>query len=198
MPSARKSLSQRAALDNVPTFSMARAMGQALILAFISVWQKRRSSARSKSTGPAVKKKKSACPKWIESSPLSRDEAPLKSKCRHRNVVVWTAALCALLCCGLAGGQSNLPRAKNSSEFRPRREMPGEKFVGSQACAGCHAEKTRSQTRTAMANALKTPTESAILRAHPRMVFEAAGFSYEIVSDGQQSVYRVSNGKDTL
>ena len=76
--------------------------------------------------------------------------------------------------------------------------MPGEKFVGSQTCARCHAEKTRSQTETPMANALKAPLESGILRAHPRMTFESAGYSFEILSDGKQSVYRVTDGKETF
>jgi len=106
--------------------------------------------------------------------------------------------MCALLYCGFTRAQSKSPGAKTFSTFRPRKEISGEKFLGSQACASCHAEKTRSQTLAAMANALKLPAGSGVLRTHPRMTFQAAGYSYEIVSDAQQSFYRVSDGKQTL
>ena len=49
-----------------------------------------------------------------------------------------------------------------------------------------------------MGRALQKPVESAVLRTHPRMTFRAGGFSYEIVSDSRQSVYRVTDGKEIL
>ena len=49
-----------------------------------------------------------------------------------------------------------------------------------------------------MAHALRKPAESAVLQAHPRMTFRAGQFSYEIVSDGTESVYRVSDGKEMI
>jgi Cytochrome c554 and c-prime len=103
-----------------------------------------------------------------------------------------------LFLCGLVFAQSKASGSRSFSDFRPRKEMPGETFVGSQTCARCHAERTRSQTQAAMAGALKTPLESGILRTHPRMAFQAAGYSHEILSNGRQSVYRVSDGKETL
>jgi hypothetical protein len=118
-----------------------------------------------------------------------------RSSSHYRGFARSIACGCALLLCGLVFAQSTTTRV---ADFRPRREMPGEKFVGSQACANCHAEKTRSQTHAAMANALKLPAESGVLQTHPRMTHEAAGFSYEIVSDGQRSIYTVKNGKESL
>jgi len=84
------------------------------------------------------------------------------------------------------------------SDFRPRKEVPGEGFIGSGACASCHLQKSGSHLQTAMAHALQKPTESDVLRTHPRMAFQAGQFSYEIASDGQQSIYRVTDGKETL
>jgi hypothetical protein len=49
-----------------------------------------------------------------------------------------------------------------------------------------------------MAHALTSPAESAVLREHPKMTFRAGRFSYEIVTEGQQSVYRVTDGTETL
>jgi hypothetical protein len=49
-----------------------------------------------------------------------------------------------------------------------------------------------------MAHALMIPAESSVLRSHPRMTFQAGGYSYEIVSEGKDSLYRVNDGKKTL
>ena len=49
-----------------------------------------------------------------------------------------------------------------------------------------------------MAHALQSAAESNVLRTHPRMTFGAGRFSYEIVSDGQQSLYRVTDGEETI
>src|SRR2546425_920346 len=72
------------------------------------------------------------------------------------------------------------------------------KFIGREACAGCHAQKSRSQSHTAMAQALKTAAESEVLRSHARMTFRSGQYSFEIVSEGGQKLYRVSDGKETM
>jgi Cytochrome c554 and c-prime len=82
------------------------------------------------------------------------------------------------------------------SHFRPRQEIPGVGFIGSDVCAACHAGKAHSQTN--MARALSITAESQVLRSHPRMTFRAGSYSYEILSDGRQSIYRVTDGKETI
>lgn len=74
--------------------------------------------------------------------------------------------------------------------------MPGIDFIGSEVCAACHAEKAREHT--SMARALCTAAESRVFQSHPRMTFRAGAYSWEIVSDGQQSIYRVTDGKETI
>lgn len=49
-----------------------------------------------------------------------------------------------------------------------------------------------------MGHALSIAAESAVLRSHPRMTFRAGAYSYEIVNDGQENSYRVTDGKETL
>ena len=115
-----------------------------------------------------------------------------------RLVSFWCGALCLLLFSCFAFAQSRPEKATDFSHFRPRREMAGESFVGREACASCHAEKSRSQSHTKMAHALSIAAESDVLRTHPRMTFRAGVYSYEIVSDGQQSWYRVTDGKETM
>jgi hypothetical protein len=96
------------------------------------------------------------------------------------------------------GDQSKRDSAADSRQFRPRKELPGEKFAGRAVCAGCHAEKTHSQTHTSMARALFVPSQSAVLKSHPRLTYKSGIYSYEIVTDGSQSLYRVTDGKETL
>lgn len=84
------------------------------------------------------------------------------------------------------------------AQFRPRKELPGEQFAGRAVCAGCHSEKTHSQAHTSMARALFPPLQSAILKSHPRMTYKSGIYSYEIVADGSQAIYRVTDGKETL
>jgi len=106
-------------------------------------------------------------------------------------LVVWASAL--VLAQTPPQGQAN-----TFSDFRPRREMPREAFVGSEVCAGCHLERNRSQTRTAMAKALKSADASPVLTSHPQMNFRAGPYSYEITRDANQSTYRVSDGNQTI
>jgi Cytochrome c554 and c-prime len=49
-----------------------------------------------------------------------------------------------------------------------------------------------------MRHALSIAADSEVLRTHPRMTFRVGAYSYEIVSDGQQNSYRVTDGKETI
>ncbi|PYT91026.1 MAG: hypothetical protein DMG36_19600 [Acidobacteria bacterium] len=115
-----------------------------------------------------------------------------------RYICICGVAVCALLLSRSALSQMKRGRAAALSDFRPREEVPGESFIGAVACASCHAQKSGSHLQTAMGHALQKPTESAVLQSHPRMTFQARQFSYEIVTDNQQSVYRVTDGKETF
>jgi hypothetical protein len=64
-------------------------------------------------------------------------------------------------------------------------------------CASCHAQG-RSQPATSMARAAETPQESTILSEHPLLTFKDGSYSYRIERRGEQSLYSVSNGKETL
>ena len=94
--------------------------------------------------------------------------------------------------------QSSSDNAARFSHFRPRQEIAGERFVGREVCAGCHRQKNLTQSRTAMAYALRSAGDSAVLRAHPSLTFQSSWFSYQIVSDTHQILYRVTDGKETL
>lgn len=98
----------------------------------------------------------------------------------------------------LVFAQKKLDGPGSFSNFRPRREIVGEKFIGSAACRSCHKEKSQSYSHTAMANALTLVEQSKILQSHPRMTFRTSTYSYEIANDDGQFLYRVTDGKGTM
>src|SRR4030095_16632229 len=71
-------------------------------------------------------------------------------------------------------------------------------FIGSQACLDCHKSKVAVQEKSAMGLALEHVAVSPILSSHKRLNFRAGKFSYEIIRKGDQSIYTVTDGKETI
>ena len=82
--------------------------------------------------------------------------------------------------------------------FRPRHEISGEAFVGNAVCASCHAQKNRTQSETSMAHAMTNPRASSILKSQHKMTLHTGAYTFEIFTEGRESVYRVSDGKETV
>ncbi|MGB6744066.1 MAG: multiheme c-type cytochrome [Terracidiphilus sp.] len=64
-------------------------------------------------------------------------------------------------------------------------------------CRDCHWQAT-SQPSTTMGHALETVKDSEVLATHQRLTTVQAGYTYRIVRDGDQSIYSVSNGAETI
>jgi len=71
-------------------------------------------------------------------------------------------------------------------------------YLGSQACADCHATKFRSQIKTPMALAAMPASDSEPLRAHDELSLPLAAYEYKITRLQDGSRYSVSDGKQTL
>jgi hypothetical protein len=65
------------------------------------------------------------------------------------------------------------------------------------ACAKCHPE-ARSQPSTHMGSALETVEQSRILTEHPLLTAAYGKYSYRIERKGNQSIYSVTDGVNTL
>jgi len=65
------------------------------------------------------------------------------------------------------------------------------------ACAACH-EQAKSQPGTSMARSLETVELGRILSARPLLTFKTGQYSYRIERKGNQSIYSVSDGTQTL
>ena len=67
-------------------------------------------------------------------------------------------------------------------------------FVGTTACATCHAQKAATQVTTAMARTARRAATSEALRGHPSLGFRLGTYSYAITTDDRQSTYSVTDG----
>ena len=82
-------------------------------------------------------------------------------------------------------------------EWRPTHAPAGAKYLGNKACAECHTQ-TETQHTTPMGQALEAVAESRILQAYPKLQFKSGQYSYSILRQGQQSIYSVTDGKETI
>lgn len=71
-------------------------------------------------------------------------------------------------------------------------------YVGPTACAPCHSAKAASQPLTPMALTISHAANAEALHNHLNLTFSVGAYRYLIKSDGQHSLYSVSNGTETL
>jgi hypothetical protein len=90
------------------------------------------------------------------------------------------------------------PKAHESRPWRPTGEVGNLNYAGAAACAECHAAIFQSQSAAPMAGALEPANESAILKAHPRLVFHSGRFSYLITPQDKQISYTVTAGAQSI
>ncbi len=121
----------------------------------------------------------------------------------------WLSALAAGL--GLISVVMGLPRPASvrgqtlKAEQYPQADWsPTEgraaraEYVGPTVCAECHFLQAERQRTTLMAHAAAPAAESEVLRAHPKLTFRLAPYSYQIESDGNRSLFTVGDGKQTI
>jgi len=65
-------------------------------------------------------------------------------------------------------------------------------------CVKCHAAEAKTHPLTSMAHAAETNAECSVLRNHRFMTVRLGRYDYRIERHGDQSVYTVSDGAETL
>ena len=79
----------------------------------------------------------------------------------------------------------------------PTKLLPTRKdFVGSEACAQCHAGIASAVKDTAMAKALLRPDESDILRSHDGQTFQLESYIYKLERTPSSYQFVVSQGAE--
>src|SRR5215470_8568299 len=101
-------------------------------------------------------------------------------------------ALAAFAAIGFSRPHAPGGQEQRGKVWRPTRIPAGVNFVGSQACAECHKNKVEVQEKSSMGLALEFVAEAPTLRSHERLPFRDGKISYEIVRNGDQSIYTVT------
>ncbi len=93
---------------------------------------------------------------------------------------------------------ANFGQQRSDERWYPTRVPAGASFVGDQACAECHQSKAVSQRQSSMGMAMESVAESKILSGHPMMTFRIGNYTYEIARKNNQSIYTVTDGRETI
>jgi Cytochrome c554 and c-prime len=109
----------------------------------------------------------------------------------------WCALTLLLLGGGMLWGQRNNAQ-QPSLPFVPTHAPANANYIGAQACAACHAQHAASYRHSGMARALEPCATCEVLQNHPTLTAQRGRFTYRITRDGEQSLYTVSDGKDTI
>lgn len=65
-------------------------------------------------------------------------------------------------------------------------------------CVTCHPAQAKPHPATSMAHAMELPAECEILKSHPVLTFRSGSYSYRIERKGDESIYSVSDGTQTI
>ena len=123
---------------------------------------------------------------------------------RTKKILMLVACGCCVALClwsprsprSQAQAQSDTPLSKLSKW--QSRDYAGIQYVGSQACAVCHAGKAATQAATPMAHALEPADDVKVLRRNPRLTFRSGAYRYQILHQNNRATYTVSDGVTTI
>jgi formate-dependent nitrite reductase cytochrome c552 subunit len=89
-------------------------------------------------------------------------------------------------------------QTSTSQSWHPRRVPVNAEFVGDKVCAECHKNMVLTQAHSAMGMAMEPVAESKVLNENARMTFRNGPYTYEIKRQDKQSIYTVTDGKDSI
>jgi hypothetical protein len=84
------------------------------------------------------------------------------------------------------------------SKWRPTHELAGVRYVGNSACAQCHAPLTAKRLANSMSRALEPVESCGMLKARPRLTFRNGPYTYQIVREGNRSLYTITDGLNSI
>jgi hypothetical protein len=124
-------------------------------------------------------------------------DQPSRPPARQRRAARIAVVVCALLFCigwwiPSSSGQRPLDR------WNPRRAPANAEFVGDTVCADCHTDIVAAHAKSSMAQAMEPIPTSKVLVANPLMTFRSGPYLYEIRRKGNESIYAVTDGKETI
>jgi hypothetical protein len=122
----------------------------------------------------------------------------MRSRQNRKLALTLSFALAAFAAFGFSRPSAPAKQEQRGKIWWPTRIPAGVNFIGSQACAECHKNLVAVQEKSSMGLALEYVAEAPILRARERLAFKQGRFSYEIIRKGDQSIYIVTDGRETV
>src|SRR3989442_12514187 len=116
---------------------------------------------------------------------------------RVRKTLVRSGVICFALSVSLLTSSPSQQRDP-FSRWLPTPELAGVNYVGSTACAQCHAPLTAKRLANPMSRALAPVESCEVLKTHPRLNFRNGPYDYEIVREGNRSRYTITNGSGSI
>jgi hypothetical protein len=117
-----------------------------------------------------------------------------------RKVKLAAALVFAFACLSvplLSRGQMTAPAPYTPTPWRSTKPFEEAGYVGREACAKCH-EQEAAKVVTAMSRAIEPVASSRVLSSHPRMTFRSGPYTFQIVRQGGESIYSVTDGARTV
>jgi hypothetical protein len=115
---------------------------------------------------------------------------------RRGQAILGLAVLCATL---VAAGVAVYAQSGAGREWNPVEAAPaGAKYVGEEVCATCHVQEAATFKNAEMRRGGWSAAEDETLRTHPLLTLELGPYHYRIVRQGSESIYSVSDGKQTI
>ena len=118
----------------------------------------------------------------MERAPRSKMAHPVKK------ALVGTGVMCLAISVSLSASFRTQAQRDAFSKWRPTHELAGVNYVGSAACARCHAPLTAKRLANPMSRALAPVESCEILKTHTRLNFRNGPYNYEIVREGNQAI----------
>src|SRR2546423_14463416 len=117
---------------------------------------------------------------------------------RVKKTLFCTAVICFAFTVTLLASWRAHAQRDAFSRWRPTHELAGVNYVGSAACAQCHAPLTTKRLANPMSRALAPVADCEVLKSHPRLSFRNSPYAYQIARDGNRSLYRISDGPNSI
>lgn len=75
---------------------------------------------------------------------------------------------------------------------------PRDAYAGSEICSSCHTDLGKTSPQTPMGQATLLPSQFDLLQGQAALNFQTGPYRYDIRRQGEQFVYSVTDGKNTL
>jgi hypothetical protein len=112
-----------------------------------------------------------------------------------------TIAVSASSLAQTAASSISLPtelRLQGNGWWPTKGEAARSEYVGSEACAKCHASIAATQQKSAMAHAASRASQSGSLRGHDHLAYQIGPYTYQLTTQDDQSVLTVSHDTSSV